>query len=109
MVVPLYFVAQHKFTKTVFTIISHFLSAPKSSVKLQTMNLSNAAALLLASAITAGAFVPSTLRNDIARFSVREYPCFVPNDFCKRKNVFQMSEGAVIEAETVVEEGEKYE
>jgi hypothetical protein len=73
------------------------------------MNLSNAAALLLASAITAGAFVPSTFRTDIARFSVGEYPCFVPSDFRSRKNVLQMSEGAVIDAETVVEEGEKYE
>ena len=63
------------------------------------MNLSNAAAVLLASSISVGAFVPSAMRSDVARSSTVQRQFFAP---------LKMSE-TVIDAEPVTDEGEKFE
>jgi hypothetical protein len=64
------------------------------------MNLSNAVAILLASSISVGAFVPSAMRrSDVTRSTAVQRQFTSP---------LKMSE-AVLDAEPVTDDGEKYE
>jgi hypothetical protein len=64
------------------------------------MNLSNAVAILLASSISVGAFVPSAMRrSDVTRSTAVQRQFMSP---------LKMSE-AVLDAEPVTDDGEKYE
>lgn len=91
----------HKSIAFATQLILHIFS-PQITLQSTRMNLSNAAALILASAISAGAFVPAPMRGDIARSFVAERSLFVPSNL-------KMSDGAVMDAETVTNDGEKFE
>ena len=69
------------------------------------MNLSNAASILLATTISADAFVPTAIRRDVsARSALTSRQLVMPS-------VLKMSESSVIDAEPITDadDGEKFE